>query len=63
MLVNGADLCVNEGQKLSEYRVNLAEEERQKEKSLFLTVSGLVGRRPFWKVRVCFLHVDNDGEA
>ena len=26
---NGADLCVNEGQKLSDYRVSLAEEERR----------------------------------
>ena len=35
-LENGADLCINEDQKLSEYRVNLAEEEEEEgEKSIF----------------------------
>ena len=46
-LENGADLCVNEGQKLSEYRANLSEEERKKEENRFLTVSCSVGRRSF----------------
>ena len=39
MLENGADLCVNEGQKLSKYRVSLTEGKKKskKEKSQFLT--------------------------
>ena len=45
---NGVDLCVNEGQRLNEYRVSLAE--GKKKKKGFLTVSG---RWPFWKVLVC----------
>ena len=51
---NGADLCVNEGQKLNEYRVSLAEgRKKKKEKSQFLTVCGSVGRRAFWTARLC----------
>ena len=34
-LENGADLCVNEGQKLSEYRVSLAEGKKKKVKINF----------------------------
>ena len=30
-LESGADLCVKEGQKLSEYRISLAEEEEEEE--------------------------------
>ena len=58
-LENGADLCVNEDQYVSEYRVSLAErkKERKKEKSRFLTVSGSVCRRPLWKVPLCVLVV------
>ena len=33
-LENGVDLCVNEGQKLSKYRVNLAKGKKE-EKSIF----------------------------
>ena len=51
---------VKEGQCLSEYRVSLAE---RKEKSRFLTVSGSVERRLFWKVPLIILHIDNDSEA
>ena len=47
---------LNEGQKLSEYRISLAEE-RKKEKKIRLTTSGLVGRRAFWTLRVCVLVV------
>ena len=54
-LENGADLCKNEGQKLSEYRVSLTEGKKKKEKSLFLTMSGSVGRQPFWNVQLCIL--------
>ena len=58
-LENGADLCVNEDQYVSEYRVSLAERKKErrkkKEKSRFLTVSGSVCRRPFWKVPLCVL--------
>ena len=60
-LESGADLCAKEGQKLSEYRVSLAErkekKERKKEKRRFLTVCGSVGRRPFWTVGLCLLVV------
>ena len=56
VLGNGADLYVNEGQWLSECRVSLAER-KKKEKSRFLTVSGSVGRRLFWKVPLCILVV------
>ena len=35
--------CINEGQQLSEYRVNLAEGKKNR----FLTVSGSVGKRLF----------------
>ena len=48
---------------MSEYRVSPTEEERKKEerrkkeKSRFLTVSGLVCRRPLWKVPLCVLVV------
>ena len=43
---------------MSEYRVSPTEEERKKkEKSRFLTVSGSVCRRPFWKVPLCVLVV------
>ena len=58
-LGSGADLRKNNGQKLSEYRVSLTE--RKKEKSLFLTVSGSVGRRPFWNAQLCNLqgHMDS----
>ena len=50
-LENGADLCVNEGQKLNEYRVSLAEgKKKKKKKSRVLIACGSVGRRPFWTV-------------
>ena len=52
-LVNGVDSYVNEGQWLSECQVSLAE--REKEQCRFLTVSGSVGRRPFWKVLLYIL--------
>ena len=63
-LENGADLCVNEGQALSEYRVSLAEEEG--EKSIFdrvwfsrkTTVLDSVA-----KYSSSISHIDNDGEA
>ena len=42
---------------MSEYRVSPTEEERKKEKSRFLTVSGSVCRRPLWKVPLCVLVV------
>ena len=41
---NGADLYVNEGWQVSEYRVSPTE---RKEKSRFLTVSGSVCSWPF----------------
>ena len=49
--INGADLCVNEGQKLS---VKLALLKKMKEKSRFLTVFGSVDR---WQVPQCILVV------
>ena len=55
-LENGVDLYVNEDQQLSECRDSLTER-RKKEKSRFLTVSGSVRRRPFWKVPLCVLVV------
>ena len=70
-LENRADLCVSEGQALSEYRVSLAEEEEEEEegggeKSIFdrvwfsrkMTVLDSVAKYPS-----SISHVDNDGEA
>ena len=67
---NGADLCVNEGQKLSEYRVSLAEEERKKEeegeKSIFDCVwfsrkTAVLDSRTMSSGSIS--RVDNDGET
>ena len=66
-LENGADLCVNEGQALSEYRVSLAEEEEEEgEKSIFdrvwfsrkTTVLDSVA-----KYSSSISHVNNDSET
>ena len=66
VLQNGVDLCANEGQALSEYRVSLAEGEEEGEKSIFdhiwfsrkITVLDHVA-----KYSSSISHVDNDGAA
>ena len=66
-LENGADLCVSEGQALSEYRVSLAkEEEKEGEKSIFGRV--WFSRKTtvldsMAKYSSSISHVDNDGEV
>ena len=59
-LKNGTDLCVNEGQESSEYRVS------RKEKSRYLTVwfsrkTAVLESRSMFSVSIS--HVENDGEA
>ena len=65
-LQNGEDLCVNEGQKLSEYRVSPTERKKKERRKVNLSMSGSVGRRPFGKVSLSILVVfntDYDNEA
>ena len=62
-VIQNGEMCARnwrgfEGQKLTVYRVSASLSEgkkknsKKKEKSRFLTMSGLVGRRPFLKVRL-----------
>ena len=64
MLESGVDLCVKEDQKLSEYRVSLAEgKKKEGEKSIFECVwkSPVLDSRTMSSGSIS--HVDNDGEA
>ena len=64
-LENGGDLCVNEGQKLSEYRVSLAEgRKKKKERSRFFDCVWFSRKTAVLEMfSGSILHVDNVGET
>ena len=56
-----SDLCVNEGQKLSKYRVSLAEGRKKEKSKVFSRKMGVL-----YSASTCsdgIFHIENDGEA